>query len=231
MKNKKSTYFVFTYSIFGIYLAFAILSYNKILNSIDFKLIYSDDLGKLLLTKYLVVSLAGLWLGGFLKKRHIWEFPIMIVSNLVDIYGMAGITSVGGAILKYAGIYDTFIKQIAVVTLMVFIVNFIYGIKALHDLEDSKTLLILGVICLVLILLMNIVNVKYRIIHIIVDVLLLIWFSNGIVTDSQKIIKDYNKIDNKVKLWLTALQNATFLCNDLMFVFGQTMKMTADEEA
>lgn len=229
--NKKLAYFIFTYSIFGIYLIFAILSYNKILNSIDFKLIYSDDLGKLLLVKYLVISLAGLWLGVFLKKKHIWEFPIMIVSNLVDIYGMAGITSVGGAILKYAGIYDTFIKQIAIVTLMVFVVNFIYGIKTLHDLEDSKTMLMLGIICLVLILLMNIVNVRYRIIHIIVDVLLLIWFSNGIAIDSQNIIKDYDKINDKIKLGLNALQNAMYLCDDLIFVFGQLLKLTADEKA
>lgn len=231
MKNKKSTYFVFTYSIFGIYLAFAILSYNKILDSIDVKLLFCDDLGKWLIAKYFMISIAGFWLGGLLRKKHIWEFPIMIGANLVDIYGMAGITSACGALLKYAGIYDMFIKQIAVVTLMVFIVNFIYGVKALHDLEDSKTMLILGVICLVLILLMNIVNVKYRIIHIIVDVLLLIWFSNGIATDSQKIIKDYNKIDNKIQLWLTSLQNAAYLCDDLIFVFGQLLKLTADEEA
>lgn len=95
MKNKKSTYFVFTYSIFGIYLAFAILSYNKILNSIDFKLIYSDDLGKLLLAKYGSI-LSWIMVRRFFEKKHIWDFPIMIVSNLVDIYVMAGITSVGG---------------------------------------------------------------------------------------------------------------------------------------
>lgn len=59
---------------------------------------------------------------------------------------------------------------------------------------------------------MNIVNVRYRIIHIIVDVLLLIWFSNGISIDSQNIVKDYDKI----KLGLNALQNAAYLCDDLI---------------
>ena len=229
MKNKKLAYFTFTYCIFGIYLVFAILSYNKILNSINIKMLFSDELCEWLAIKYFIIFSVGNGLNALLRKRHTWEFPIMVGANLINIYGVAGITSVIGALLKFAGIYDSFIKQIAIIVFMVFITCLIYGISTYHDSEDSKITSILGVICLVLILLMNIVNVKYRIIHIIVDALLLVWFSNGIVTDSQKITTDYDKIDNKVKLWLTALQNATFLCDDLMFVFGQTMKMTADE--
>lgn len=139
-------------------------------------------------------------------------------------------TAVIGSILKYLGIYNLFIYQILLVTGIVFILNFIYGILSTHNLNNFKFMTVFGGICLVLILIMNMANVKYRFLRIIVDVLILIWFSYGVAQDSQKTLKDYEKISNNTEMWLYALENADFLCSDLIFVFGQLMNLVIDEE-
>ena len=63
------------------------------------------------------------------------------------------------------------------------------------------------------------------------DVVILAWFAGGVAEDSEESIKDYNKVHNKVELCMYALWNAMSLCNDLIFIFGQTMKITTDENA
>lgn len=73
-------------------------------------------------------------------------------------------------------------------------------------------------------------NVRYRFLRIIVDVLILIWFSYGVAQDSQKTLKDYEKISNNTEMWLYALENADFLCSDLIFIFGQLMNLVIDEK-
>lgn len=189
-----------------------------------------DGEGKYLIIKYGITSLIATGLMYFIKKKHFWEIPLMIILTLIDIWGLSGMTAVVGSILKYFGIYNLFIYQIVIITGIIFIINFIYGIMSTRDLNNSKFMMIFGGICLVLILIMNIVNVRYRLLRIIVDVLVLIWFSYGIAQDSQKTLKDYEKISNNTEMWLYALENADFLCSDLIFVFGQLMKLTFDEE-
>ena len=179
-----------------------------------------DGEGKYLIIKYGITSLIATGLMYFIKKKHFWEIPLMIILTLIDIWGLSGMTAVVGSILKYLGIYNLFIYQIVIITGIIFIINFIYGIMSTHDLNNSKFMMIFGGICLVLILIMNMFDVRYRLLRIIVDVLVLIWFSYGVAQDSQKTLKDYEKISNNTEMWLYALENADFLCSDLIFVFG-----------
>lgn len=189
-----------------------------------------DGEGKYLIIKYGITSLIATGLMYFIKKKHFWEIPLMIILTLIDIWGLSGMTAVVGSILKYFGIYNLFIYQILLVTGIVFILNFIYGILSTRNLNNSKFMMVFGGICLVLILIMNIANVRYRFLRIIVDVLILIWFSYGVAQDSQKTLKDYEKISNNTEMWLYALENADFLCSDLIFVFGQLMNLVIDEK-
>lgn len=230
MKNKKSIYFIKTYIIFFVYLIIAGIWYKKDLNYIVTNSLINNGCGKTILIMYGVPSLIALVLAGLLKKRFIWEIPLMIIFNLINIWGMTGVTAIIAAVLKSLGLYDMFISQIIIVTIMIFILNFVYGIMATRDLNNSKLMIILGGICLTLILIMNIINVKYRLIHIILDILVLIWFSYGVAQDSQQTIKDYDKINTKVESWMYSIDNASTLCLDIVFIFGQLMKLTADEK-
>ena len=230
MKNKKSIYFIKTYIIFFVYLIIAGIWYEKDLNYIVTNLLINNGCGKTILIMYGVQSLIALVLAGLLKKRFIWEIPLMIIFNLINIWGMTGVTAIIAAVLKSLGLYDMFISQIIIVTIMIFILNFVYGIMATRDLNNSKLMIILGGICLTLILIMNIINVKYRLIHIILDILVLIWFSYGVAQDSQQTIKDYDKLNTKVESWMYSIDNASTLCLDIVFIFGQLMKLTADEK-
>lgn len=189
-----------------------------------------DGEGKYLIIKYGITSLIATGLMYFIKKKHFWEIPLMIILTLIDIWGLSGMTAVVGSILKYFGIYNLFVYQIVIITGIIFVLNFIYGIMSTCDLNNSKFMTIFGGICLVLIFIMNMVNVRYRLLRIIVDVLVLIWFSYGVAQDSQKTLKDYEKISNNTEMWLYALENAVFLCSDLIFVFGQLMELTFDEK-
>lgn len=230
MKNKKSIYFIKTYIIFFVYLIIAGIWYEKDLNYIVTNSLINNGYGKTILIMYGVPSLIAIVLAGLLKKRFIWEIPLMIIFNLVNIWGMTGVTAIVAAVLKSLGLYDMFISQIIIVTIMIFILNFVYGIISTRDLNNSKLMIILGGICLALILIMNIINEKYRLIHIILDVLVLIWFSYGVAQDSQQTIKDYDKINTKVESWMYSIDNASTLCLDIIFIFGQLMKLTADEK-
>lgn len=230
MKNKKSIYFIKTYIIFFVYLIIAGIWYEKDLNYIVTNSLINNGYGKTILIMYGVPSLIAIVLAGLLKKRFIWEIPLMIIFNLVNIWGMTGVTAIIAAVLKSLGLYDMFISQIIIVTIMIFILNFVYGIISTRDLNNSKLMIILGGICLALILIMNIINEKYRLIHVILDVLVLIWFSYGVAQDSQQTIKDYDKINTKVESWMYSIDNASTLCLDIIFIFGQLMKLTADEK-
>ena len=230
MKNKKSIYFIKTYIIFFVYLIIAGIWYEKDLNYIVTNSLINNGYGKTILIMYGVPSLIAIVLAGLLQKRFIWEIPLMIIFNLVNIWGMTGVTAIIAAVLKSLGLYDMFISQIIIVTIMIFILNFVYGIISTRDLNNSKLMIILGGICLALILIMNIINEKYRLIHIILDVLVLIWFSYGVAQDSQQTIKDYDKINTKVESWMYSIDNASTLCLDIIFIFGQLMKLTADEK-
>ena len=170
-----------------------------------------DGEGKYLAIKYGITSLIATCLMSLIKKKHLWEIPLMIILTVINIWGLSGMTAVIGSILKYLGIYNLFIYQILLVTGIVFILNFIYGILSTHNLNNFKFMTVFGGICLVLILIMNMANVKYRFLRIIVDVLILIWFSYGVAQDSQKTLKDYEKISNNTEMWLYALENADFL--------------------
>lgn len=230
MKNKKSIYFIKTYIIFFVYLIIAGIWYEKDLNYIVTNSLINNGYGKTILIMYGIPSLIAIVLAGLLKKRFIWEIPLMIIFNLINIWGMTGVTAIVAAVLKSLGLYDMFISQIIIVTIMIFILNFVYGIISTRDLNNSKLMIILGGICLALILIMNIINEKYRLIHIILDVLVLIWFSYGVAQDSQQTIKDYDKINTKVEAWMYSIDNASTLCLDIIFIFGQLMKLTADEK-
>lgn len=230
MKNKKSIYFIKTYIIFFVYLIIAGIWYEKDLNYIVTNSLINNGYGKTILIMYGVPSLIAIVLAGLLQKRFIWEIPLMIIFNLVNIWGMTGVTAIIAAVLKSLGLYDMFISQIIIVTIMIFILNFVYGIISTRDLNNSKLMIILGGICLALILIMNIINEKYRLIHVILDVLVLIWFSYGVAQDSQQTIKDYDKINTKVESWMYSIDNASTLCLDIIFIFGQLMKLTADEK-
>lgn len=230
MKNKKSIYFIKTYIIFFVYLIIAGIWYEKDLNYIVTNSLINNGYGKTILIMYGVPSLIAIVLAGLLQKRFIWEIPLMIIFNLVNIWGMTGVTAIIAAVLKSLGLYDMFISQIIIVTIMIFILNFVYGIISTRDLNNSKLMIILGGICLALILIMNIINEKYRLIHVILDVLVLIWFSYGVAQDSQQTIKDYDKINTKVESWMYSIDNASTLSLDIIFIFGQLMKLTADEK-
>lgn len=206
---KKITYFALTYFICFIYLLFTIKCYLTAFNAIELSLLFDGE-GKYLAIKYGMTAFIATCLMAFIKKKHFWEIPLMIVLSIFDIWGLSGMTAVIGGVLKYFGIYNLFIHQIVIVTGMIFILNFIYGIMSTRDLNNSKFMMVFGGICLILILIMNMVNVRYRLLHIIVDVLILIWFSYGVAQDSQKTLKDYEKISNNTEMWLYALENADF---------------------
>lgn len=226
---KRTVYFTLTYFICFIYLLIGIKCYLTAFNAIKLSMLFDGE-GKYLAIKYGITSLIAIGLMSLIKKKHLWEIPLMIILTVINIWGLSGMTAVIGGALKYFGIYNLFIHQIVIITGIIFVLNFIYGIMSTRDLNNSKFMMIFGGICLVLILIMNMFNVRYRLLRIIVDVLVLIWFSYGIAQDSQKTLKDYEKISNNTEMWLYALENADFLCSDLIFVFGQLMKLTFDEE-
>lgn len=227
MKNKKILYYVITYFIFLIYLLIAYKCYSVILKSINVNSFFSSGEAKLFI---IITTVPTIITGIIYRYIDIFELPLMIILNVINICGTAGLTVVFAAALKYFNLYNAFIRQILLITCMVFILNFIYGLLSTRNLNNSNFVTILGLICLVLILVMNISNVRYRLIHIIVDVLVLIWFSYGVAQDSQKTLKDYEKISNNTEMWLYALENANLLCDDLIFVFGQLMNLVLDEK-
>ena len=226
---KRAIYFTLTYFICFIYLLIAIKYYSTAFNAIKLAVLFEGE-AKYLAIKYGITSLIATCLMSFINKKHFWEIPLMIVLALIDIWGLSGMTAVIGSVLKYFGIYNLFIHQIVLVTGIVFTLNFIYGILSTRDLNNSKLMTAFGGICLVLILIINMANVRYRFLRIIVDVLILIWFSYGVAQDSQKTLKDYEKVSNNTEMWLYALENADFLCSDLIFVFGQLMNLVIDEK-
>lgn len=230
MRNKKLIYFINTYIIFFMYLIIAGIWYKEFFNYIVVNSFIENGNGKALILMYAIPGIIALLLTGLFKKKYIWEIPFMFILDLIEIYGASGMTAVMAAILKSLRLYDMFINQIIIITIMIFILNFIYGIISTRDLNNSKFMMIFGGICLALILIMNIVDVKYRLIHIVVDILVLIWYSYGVAQDTQQTIKDYDKINTKVESWMYSIENASCLCLDMIFIFGQLMKITADEK-
>lgn len=230
MKNKKILYYVITYFIFLIYLLIAYKCYSVILKSINVNSFFSSGEAKLFIIITAVPTIITSITVSLLKKKNIFELPLMIILNIINICGTAGLTVVFAAALKYFNLYNAFIHQIIFITCIVFIANFVYGVLSTRNLNNSNFMIVLGLICLVLILVINISNVRYRFIRIIVDVLVLIWFSYGVAQDSQKTLKDYEKISNNTEMWLYSLENANLLCDDLIFVFGQLMNLVIDEK-
>lgn len=67
--------------------------------------------------------------------------------------------------LKELGLYK-FIPQILVVACFVFVFCFLYGVNALRNLGNTKLDITLGVTSLILIVVMNIFNIRERFWHI-----------------------------------------------------------------
>ena len=226
MKISKKTYFLFTYVIFVIYMFIFYRIYSLVLSSKYIADIVSNC--KVVLFGIAIVTIVCLLPFDLLKKEKPWEIPVIFMASII-ICMMAIMASIMGFMLKELGLYE-YISQILVVACFVFIFCFLYGINALRDLDNTKLDITLGITSLILIVIMNIFNIRERFWHILVDIIVLIWFMYGTAEDSQNIVKQYPALNSNIKAIVTSLENAFFLCLDFILIFTHLMKMTADEK-
>ena len=226
MKISKKTYFLFTYVIFVIYIFIFYRIYSLVLSSKYIADIVSNC--KVVLFGIAIVTIVCLLPFDLLKKEKPWEIPVIFMASII-ICMMAIMASIMGFMLKELGLYK-YISQILVVACFVFIFCFLYGINALRDLDNTKLDITLGITSLILIVIMNIFNIRERFWHILVDIIVLIWFMYGTAEDSQNIVKQYPALNSNIKAIVTSLENAFFLCLDFILIFTHLMKMTADEK-
>lgn len=227
MKISKKTYFLFTYGLFVVYMCIFYKIYSLVLSSKYIADIVSNC--KVVLFGIVIVTIVCLLPFDLLKKKKTWEIPVIFIASIIIICMMAIMASIMGFMLKELGLYK-FIPQILVVACFVFVFCFLYGVNALRDLGNTKLDITLGVTSLILIVVMNIFNIRERFWHILVDIIVLMWFMYGTAEDSQNIVKNYPALNSNIKTIVTALENAFFLCFDFILIFTHLMKMTADEK-
>lgn len=200
MKISKKTYFLFTYGLFVIYMCIFYKIYSLVLSSKYIADIVSNC--KVVLFGVAIVTIVCLLPFDLLKKEKPWEIPVIFIASIIIICMMAVMASIMGFLLKELGLYK-YISQILVVACFVFIFCFLYGINALRDLDNTKLDITLGITSLILIVIMNIFNIRERFWHILVDIIVLIWFMYGTAEDSQNIVKNYPALDSNIKTIVT----------------------------